>query len=74
MKMETSTKSKCVCEYFPGAKDLLIVEVETDDQYDVEMWYVPYKKEYTLCVYTNVDSVKIPINYSPFCGRKLTEE
>ena len=50
--METSTKSKCVCEYFPGAKDLLIVEVETDDQYDVEMWYVPYKKRvYPMCLY-----------------------
>ena len=72
--MGTSIKNKCVCEYLnPDSKDLTIVEVSADDNNDVEMWYAPYKKEYTLRVYTNVYTSKIPINYCPFCGRKLNE-
>jgi hypothetical protein len=70
MKMGTSIKP-CVCEYLnPDAKDLIIADYNND----VEMWYVPYKKEYTLRVYTSESGVKIPINFCPFCGRKLTEE
>ena len=72
--METSIKNKCVCELLNPDKDLTIVEVETDDNNDVEIWYVPYKNEYSLRVYTSESNVKIPINYCPFCGRKLTEE
>lgn len=76
--MGTSIKNKCVCEYLNSDKDLTIVEVSADDNNDVEIWYVPYKKEYTLRVYTSVyaseSSIKIPINYCPFCGRKLKEE
>ena len=72
--MGTSIKNKCVCEYLNSDKDLTIVEVSADDNNDVEIWYVPYKKEYTLCVYTSESSIKIPINYCPFCGRKLKEE